>query len=198
MDAISLMIQSCGRCGSTSSNAGIVYFTVTALMTNSGLNASISSSVEKRCVLYVKRIRFGSFSYTAVSWSKLSRSRKKLPIFPAPRTNIFILSNCLCLFLVYDLHLLADTLFVHSFEYLSHKVGIHTAQGTLSPPFVENLTVTCCLQHRHVVFFLILTDLTAHTHTFCQKVHQLVIKFVDLFTQQYDTFRRHRLTTNHQ
>lgn len=48
------MMQSFGRQGSISSKAGIVYFTVTALITNSGLKSLISSSVWKRWQLYVE------------------------------------------------------------------------------------------------------------------------------------------------
>ena len=42
----------------------------------------------------MKRIRFGSFSKTATSWSKLNKSVKKEPIFPAPNINIFIYFMC--------------------------------------------------------------------------------------------------------
>ena len=83
-------MQSGRRLGNTSLNAETVYFTVTALMTRSGLNSLISSSCVNRWQLYVNLMRMGSFSYTAVSCSKLSRSRKKLPILPAPKTNILI------------------------------------------------------------------------------------------------------------
>ena len=57
-EAMSLNIQLSGICGMTFSKAGIVALRVTALITISGRNASISSSLAKRCVLYMKRKRF--------------------------------------------------------------------------------------------------------------------------------------------
>ena len=89
-DEISLRMQSAGRNGKISSNAEIVNFTVTAFITNSGQNSFISSWVVNLWQLYVNLSLFASFSNTATSWSKLSRSVKKLPIFPAPNISILI------------------------------------------------------------------------------------------------------------
>ena len=71
----------------------------------------------------MKRIRLGSLSKTATSWSKLRRSVKNEPILPAPKINIFIVAGLL-LFLVHDNHLLTDRFLMDALQDLLHEVRV--------------------------------------------------------------------------
>ena len=75
-------------------------------------------------------------------------------------------------------------------EHMRHELRIHATEGTLGTTLVQDLVVTVGLQHRHIVLLLILSDLTTHTHTLRQQLHQLVVELVDLLTQLTDTLRR--------
>ncbi len=72
------------------------------------------------------------------------------------------------------------------FEDTGHKLSRHTALGALGTALGENLAVAIGLQDGHVVFLLVLTNLTADAHALRQQVHELVVEFVDLVAQLLD------------
>ena len=70
-------------------NSAFMLGILAALSLAHGLNDAMQSIISAIYpLLKVNLSLSGFFSYTAVSCSKLSKSRKKLPILPAPKTNI--------------------------------------------------------------------------------------------------------------
>ena len=76
---------------------------------------------------------------------------------------------------------------MHSLEHHLDKVTVHTAERALRTSLVQDLVVTGGLQHGHVMLFLVMTDLTTHTHSLGQQFHQVVVELIDLFTQLTDS-----------
>ena len=85
-----------------------------------------------------------------------------------------------------NLHLLTHALLVDFLEHLGNKVTIHTAEGTLCTTLFEYLGVAGGLKDSHVVLLLILTDLATYAHAPGEKIHELVVEFVNLMTQLGD------------
>ena len=73
----------------------------------------------------------------------------------------------------------------------------HATESSLRTTLVKNLVVTVGLHDGHVVLLLVSTNLTAYTHTFSQKIHQLVVEFIDLSTQSMQALGRIMLVTNY-
>ena len=88
--------------------------------------------------------------------------------------------------LVDDLYLLSHTFLVYCLVDFLDELGVHAAEGALCAALVENLVVALCLQHGHVMLFLVLSYLTAHAHALCEDVHHLVVELVDLLAQLAD------------
>ena len=98
-------------------------------------------------------------------------------------SSLFVLYSSLILFLIQNFQLLANTLLVDMLKDLGSKLWAHSAERSLGTTLLENLVVAVGLQNCHIVLFLVCTNLTAHTHALCQKLHQLIVQFVDLSTQ---------------
>ena len=97
-----------------------------------------------------------------------------------------------------NLHLLTHALLVDFLEYLGNEVTVHTAECTLCPALFENLCVAGSLKDCHVVLLLVLTDFTAYAHTLGEKIHELVVDFVNLMTELGDALCGSGLTAHYE
>ena len=97
-----------------------------------------------------------------------------------------------------NLHLLTHALLVDFLEYLGNEVTVHTAECTLCTALLEYLVVAGSLKDSHVVLLLILTDFTAYSHTLGEKIHELVVDFVNLMTELGDALCGSGLTAHYE
>ena len=97
-----------------------------------------------------------------------------------------------------NLHLLTHALLVDFLEYLGNEVTVHTAECTLCTALLEYLVVAGSLKDCHVVLLLVLTDFTAYSHTLGEKIHELVVDFVNLMTELGDALCGSGLTAHYE
>ena len=95
--------------------------------------------------------------------------------------------------LVDYLYLLSYRLFMNFLEDGTYELGTHATKNALRATLIEYLIVTRCLKHGHVVLFLILSYLTADSHSLCKKLYELVVQLVNLLTQSVYSLGCHRL-----